>query len=250
MHQELKEKGKIPQATTTTSYDCEVCKDTELIYVTVDGQPTYKICECRERKKQQRMMKRSGIAGDFRKVGFKNFNTDDRPPILKVAKSTAITYCKEFYELKCKRQNSIAFLGQVGAGKTHLGIAICNNLMAKNIGVKYMQYREEIGKIKRVINDEEEYNKIIGEVKTATVLLIDDLFKRAGNEKKVNDADVRIMFEIINYRYVNYKPIIVSSEYTTDGLLDVDEALGSRIIEMTKGRIIEFQGRELNHRLL
>lgn len=57
------------------------------------------------------------------------------------------------------------------------------------------------------------------------------------------------MFEIINYRYLNSKAIIVSSELTQNRLLDFDEAVGSRIIEMCKGRIGEVTGIENNYRL-
>jgi len=58
------------------------------------------------------------------------------------------------------------------------------------------------------------------------------------------------MFEIINYRYLKGAPIIVSSEYKVEELLDFNEAIGSRIIEMCRGRIIELDGMDLNHRLV
>lgn len=66
---------------------------------------------------------------------------------------------------------------------------------------------------------------------------------------KTTESDINIMFEIINYRYLNSKAIIVSSELTQDRLLDFDEAVGSRIIEMCKGRISEIEGIENNYRL-
>lgn len=66
---------------------------------------------------------------------------------------------------------------------------------------------------------------------------------------KTTESDINIMFEIINYRYLNSKAIIVSSELTQDRLLDFDEAVGSRIIEMCKGRIGEAIGIENNYRL-
>ena len=44
-------------------------------------------------------------------------------------------------------------------------------------------------------------------------------------------------------------PIIVSSECGVLRLMDVDEALGSRLIEMSKGRVVELMGKELNYRI-
>jgi DNA replication protein DnaC len=57
------------------------------------------------------------------------------------------------------------------------------------------------------------------------------------------------IYEIVNHRYLNCLPVIVSSEFGVDTLLDYDEAVGSRVIEMCKGRIIELKGANLNYRL-
>ncbi len=212
-------------------------------------------CECREKKQYERILKNCGISEAFRKKSFENFD-DKGNFILKQAKIRAAEYISEFEkeDMEEEKGNSIAFLGQVGAGKTHLSIAIANNLMSKNVGVLYMQYREAITAIKQVANDEINYANAINPYKNAKVLLIDDLFKKAtykdrlGNEV-LNDADARVMFEIINYRYLKDAPIIVSSEYTSDKLLAFDEAIGSRILQMCKDRTIEFVGKNLNHRL-
>lgn len=66
---------------------------------------------------------------------------------------------------------------------------------------------------------------------------------------KTTESDINIMFEIINHRYLNSQAIIVSSELTQDRLLEFDEAVGSRIIEMCRNRIGEAIGIENNYRL-
>ena len=58
---------------------------------------------------------------------------------------------------------------------------------------------------------------------------------------KVNESDINIMFEIINYRYLNFLPIIVSSEFTVENLLGFDQGVGSRIYEMCKDYIVEIE---------
>ena len=40
-------------------------------------------------------------------------------------------------------------------------------------------------------------------------------------------------------RYLNYLPIIISTEYAIDILLSFDEAIGSRIYEMCKEYIVQ-----------
>jgi len=235
---------------TLYEYECEICKDLEWI---IDSETnSAKPCVCREKKQYQRILKASGISESFQKKTFNNFVITNEK--IKAARDMAINYCKQFESIRNTENNSIAFLGQVGSGKTHLSIAIANTLMKKNIGVRYMQYREDIMKIKQSAIDEEAYAREINKYKTATVLLIDDLFKGAVYKNRmgyevVNEADLRAMFEIINYRYFKKAPFIISSEYGTDKLLEFDEAIGSRIIERCKGHIMEFIGPELNYRL-
>lgn len=99
----------------------------------------------------------------------------------KTAKDKAVSYVKSFSDIEFDRNNSIAFLGNCGSGKTHLSIAIANNLMAKNIGVLYMPYRDVVTKIKQTVTDEINYNNAIQRYKSARVLLIDDFAKRESD---------------------------------------------------------------------
>ena len=48
---------------------------------------------------------------------------------------------------------------------------------------------------------------------------------------------------------MNNKPMVISTEKLPDELLNFDEAVGSRILEMCRGNIILFDGKELNYRL-
>lgn len=231
-------------------YECEICKDEEWIFDRETN--TAKPCRCREVKHYKRIIESSGITEAFLKRNFENFIPNN--PVTANAKAMAIDYVKKFDSIRNSRNNSIAFLGQVGSGKTHLSIAIANELMKRNIGVRYMQYREDITRIKQVAMDEEAYAKEINKYKNATVLLIDDLYKNATNRTRtgyevLNDSDKRVMFEIVNYRYFKNAPMIISSEYLVEDILNFDEGIGSRMFEMCKGYIMEFVGQELNYRL-
>jgi len=136
------------------------------------------------------------------------------------------------------------FMGQVGSGKTHLSLAIANELMDGGVGVVYMPFRDVIIKVKQNIMDEVYYHQVMNRYKNARVLLIDDLFKGS-----ISKSDINIVFEIINHRYFNNLPIIVSTEKSFEELIEIDEAIGSRIIEMCKGYLVVMKGNKLNYRI-
>lgn len=201
-------------------------------------------CDCVKSKRYKKLYESSGIAKAFAGKTLENYKTDGMPIIIQRAKETVMNYLNNL-----GNTTGIALLGQVGCGKTHLCIALANELFNRNIGVLYMQYREVITHLKQCMTDEAFYQKELNRYKTAPVLYIDDLYKGAIRQGKISESDLGIMFEVINFRYLNRKPIIISSEYIIDNLLEFDEAVGSRILEMCKGFIIEFEGPELNYRL-
>lgn len=201
-------------------------------------------CDCFEPTMAKRRIAASGISESFRAKGFKNFDARGIEQLEK-AKETCTQYCLNYQDIKETRHNSILLLGQVGSGKTHLALASANALLDyQKIRVVYMPYREMATRLKQNITDENVYSATIESLKKAPMLVIDDLLKG-----KTTESDINILFEIVNYRYVCSLPVIVTSEKTTSELLDFDSAIGSRLIEMAQGRIIEFKGNELNYRL-
>ncbi|WP_042274742.1 hypothetical protein [[Clostridium] dakarense] len=61
--------------------------------------------------------------------------------------------------------------------------------------------------------------------------------------------NINIVFELVNHRYFNNLPVIVSSEKSFEELIEIDEAIGSRLIEMCKGYRVEIRGKRLNYRI-
>lgn len=214
-------------STETNRYKCEKCKDTGWV---VNGN-NFTRCGCFEIKEAELIFENSGIKDkSFTFTNFQEWNEAS-----KKMKDAAVQYYQAFSKIMSERQNSLAFLGQVGSGKTHLTVALgLNILKTKKLPVVYFSYRDTITNIKQNMTDEEYYRKQIDKFQNAKVLLIDDMLKG-----KTTESDKNIMFEIINYRYINRLPIIISSEYGIEDLLNFDEAIGSRIYEMCKDYLIE-----------
>ena len=197
-------------------------------------QPLAVSCECRKIEKLKSEWKYSGINVEQSKLTFSNFEVWN--PASQRTKDTAVAYYQDFCEIRASRKNSILFCGQVGSGKTHCSIALALNFLKQKIRVVYMPYRDVITKIKQNMIDQEYYSRTISKYQLCEVLLIDDLFKG-----KINESDINVIFEIINYRYLNFLPIIVSSEFSIDRLLAFDEGVGSRIYEMAKDYVVEIE---------
>lgn len=236
--------GRVSSPTKERQYECEKCKDTGFVQVRdASGREVSRRCECIEIKRVRKLMGKSGISDEFLGKRFEDFDTMDNPQLIK-AKDKAERYLRSFEDIEKNRRNSIMFYGQPGSGKTHLGSAISSGLMNRGIAVAYMAYRDVITKIKQNMTDEERYTERLEPYMKTRVLYIDDMLKG-----RVTDSDLNIMYEIVNYRYMNNLPMIISTEKSLEELMDFDEAVGSRIVEMSRGNMVKLKGQDLNYRL-
>lgn len=241
---------------TEISYQCQECKDNEGYFIKVEeemsvkGVPTMVLmdrwvdCKCKRNRDVERTFKSSKITSEFLAKRFDNFSLSNRPAIVRSAYQSAKIYADNFLQIRNERENSVCILGNPGCGKTHLMMAVANELMNKNVKVLYFPWVEGFNEIK---DDLSQMDDRISRLQKVDVLFIDDMWKgrRAPTEFQIEQA-----FAIINYRYMEKKPILISSERSIDQMCDIDEALGSRINEMCKDfRIVVKGGRELNYRL-
>lgn len=226
-------------------YKCPLCKDTEWIFsLDANSNEVAKRCECHEKNMAIKRMARSGISESDMQKGFADFETFGESGLI-FAKETAINYYKSFEENEGSRINSLLLCGASGRGKTTLGMAVANNLIKnKSISVLYMPYREEVTRLKQEILDDYTYNEHMWRLKRARVLFIDDLLKG-----KVTDSDLNILYEILNYRYLERLPVIVSTELTINELVRFDEAIAGRLVEMSKGYTVVFDSSIPNYRM-
>lgn len=239
---------KINGANTSSNkeYKCDKCKDTSWI----DNNGSYIRCICYTEEYLSRLWENFGV-----KIQDIKLLRDYTPynDLTKKAKEKAIEYITGFEEIQPLRENGFALLGQPGAGKTHIILAIGKALLEKQISVVYMPYLEVIKELKALAMYQEDYERLINRYKRAKVLIIDDLFKDKVKKGKIvselSETDMKHIYPILNYRYLNYLPTIISSECTPNMLLELDEALGGRILETTGKRFsLTFKG-DCNYRL-
>lgn len=232
-----------------TGYECDKCLNRGYLYrvkegKTPFGQITYDVvackCECLKVRDEIRRMQNSGLQKLLKRYTFESYevNTDWQAYVVNKA-NEYINKCSDWF----------FYGGQPGCGKTHICTAIVGALLKKGKAPKYMLWQDDITKIKQASSNLEVYEALINSYKQAEILYIDDFFKTRRGDF-VSTADVNATFKIINFRYNEELPTIISSELSLEQITQIDEALGSRISEMADPKIFIKPDKNKNYRFV
>lgn len=212
---------------TLTGYNCQKCFNRGNSAVPKDdGGVSISECDCMKIRRCVWEMEKSGLKNIIKEKTFEAYSAAE--PWQETIKAGAMAYAN-------KLKGWLLFCGQSGSGKTHLCTAVCRQRLLSGDEVRYMPWRDKVAELKAMSLDSERRAEIINGYKTAQILYIDDLYKvgkATDGTSKPTGADVGLAFEIINYRYINHLPTIISTEKMPQELVEIDEATGSRIIEM------------------
>lgn len=138
-------------------------------------------------------------------------------------------YCRNYAEdfhLPC---DGIFMIGGTGLGKTHLSLSIAKVVSEKGFSVVYGSVPDLIRKIKdESFGQSDEEGEVLETLKECDLLVLDDL--GAEHDSKYNTSN---LYEIINSRINNKKPIIVSTNFSTSEIRDrYNDRIASRLLSM------------------
>lgn len=156
----------------------------------------------------------------FRDCSFDNFAKDcDETAYL-----AALNFAKNFPE---NDGSGLILVGSAGTGKTHLAAAISNYLVKDlYVPVCFWNYSEALDHIRKSFRDTSINSEdVIQKMVDAPLLILDDL----GKEKRSEWSDEQ-MYRIINNRYIDKKPIVITSNFDLEHLLEMlDQSIISRL---------------------
>ena len=145
------------------------------------------------------------ITAQFKQKTLENFITNEQNSKTKLAAEKFISVFKNF-------KNGIIFEGKSGTGKTHISMAICNELLKENIPIIFGTLTELVEKYAKFYNNhtDSELTKLYTKV---DLLVIDNL-----GVEPMNDWLLAKLFTIINERILNELPYIITTNYDRDKL--------------------------------
>ena len=158
---------------------------------------------------------------DYSNLGERFFEKNFETYQINYNNAKAFETAKRFitnFEIANKRGTGIIFYGPYGVGKTHLACSIANELLKMQKSVVFGSTIKLFGIIKKSYNNEiqENKSKIISEFINCDVLIIDDLGK-----EKPSEWVLEKLYYIINERYEHNKPIIITTNFTENQLIDI-----------------------------
>ncbi|MGB4439337.1 MAG: ATP-binding protein [Sedimentibacter sp.] len=162
--------------------------------------------------KINRLLGKSGLKKRFLNRTFENFIC--KTPNQKIAFMTAKKYADKFQEY-FERGIGLYIEGTNGTGKTHLAAAISLQLINKGVPVVCKTSIELLDDIKRAFdaNKTNEF-EVISVYKQVDLLIIDDLGK-----EQCTDWSMSTLYSILNDRYEDMKPTIITTNYNEDSLI-------------------------------
>lgn len=205
-----------------TEVNCQKCNNRGMIAFLNDaGKFTLTPCKCAGHRRTIARLKQQGLFEAAKEKTLDKFTvTTEAQRGLKEIVQKYIADGNPRWLILC---------GQSGAGKTHLCTAAFVQIsMKQGTDGRYLLWNSDGRRIKAASKDGDE--SLLNEFKQTSLLYIDDLFKcKKGSEP--SDADVRLAFELLDYRYAHKLRTIISTEMPMEDISYLDEAIYRRIRE-------------------
>lgn len=220
--QEILQSMGLDESVYEPSWDCPLCQDKGYVR---PGVP----CKCVLQEKQRDLISASGIPAALREKRFSNFQTVYYTEPGKMAQKVEL--CRQIAARIINGQpcDNLLFLGDVGRGKTHLSLAVANEVLDNGRSVIYRRMNDLLEEIRRCKYDSRDED-FLRRIYDCDLLVIDD-FGADG----VTDFAKTQMRILIEERNLNDKPWIISTNLDINLIGELySPRLADRLIEKTR----------------
>lgn len=186
-----------------------------------------------EAARQQRIEARLNLAGiprGFRDRTFDSYvtETDEQRRALEIARA----YADDFWIKHAKDGGSLVFGGQPGTGKSHLALAIAQQVMRRGTAM-YLDAMDLVRKVRSTWSREATMSEdaVLRQLGLEIDLLVID---EIGVQRGTEDEQM-ILFDVLNRRYRDMRPTILLTNLTGRAMA---EFLGLRLMDRLKERAV------------
>jgi DNA replication protein DnaC len=209
--------------------NCAICGGVGYLRKEVPvGHPDFgklQICTCRKGKIDQRMHQRLFALSnldELKHLTFENFNPRGRGGLrpkeaesLEAAYETAVHFART-------HDGWLVLVGGFGCGKTHLAAAIANFAVDLGLPTLFITVPDLLDSLRFSYDDPEStFEQRFNEIRNAPLLVMDDF----GTQNATDWAQEKL-FQIMNYRYVNKLPIVVTTNWMLE---EIEDRIQSRL---------------------
>ena len=157
---------------------------------------------------------------------FENFNVAGNPKskhaITQIERDNlefARTLCQDFSE---RLEGWILLEGSYGCGKTHLAAAIANAAVTRGVPTLFITVPDLLDSLRFAYNSPETtFEARFEDIRSANLLVMDDF----GTQNATGWGQEKL-FQIINYRYINKLPTVVTTNLVLD---EIESRIRSRL---------------------
>ena len=242
------ESAGLPANALEPVFVCPKCSDTG--YIERDNMTV--TCECFKKLMSDISCESLNEASPLELCTFDSFSLNyysDRPDangsVPRVRMTKILGYCRKYADEFTPASKGILMRGATGLGKTHLSLAIANEVIRKGYSVVYVSAPDILAKLERehfsykYDSEQDVFNSLI----RCDLLIIDDL----GTEF-MSQFSVASVYNIFNSRILSGRPMIINTNLTAAELLS---SYSQRFVSRLMGSCdrLDFIGEDIRPRL-
>jgi DNA replication protein DnaC len=204
------------------TFECPKCNGYGFILSDLEAIP----CECRQHQLVAERLHQARIPPKFLNKTIDNYTGRGR--IQSEVRKAARAYVSGFHLRE--EMKGLLIVGQIGSGKSHIAIAILKEIIKKGYRGLYYSVPELLQRIRETYSSESDEAEadVLDMISEVDLLVLDDLGGDAA-PAWVRDR----LYLLINRRYEENKPTIVTSRYDLEELkTQLGQRIVSRLFEM------------------
>ena len=185
------------------------------------------LCVCRQGQVEQAIRQRlyaMSNLNELHHLTFDNFLPRGRIGLSPLQADSLEEAYNHAYRFAQNLEGWLVLKGTYGCGKTHLAAAIANFAVSLGVPTLFLTVPDLLDSLRfSYQNPEVAFEERFEEVRNAKLLVLDDF----GTQNATNWAQEKL-FQIINYRYINRLPLVVTTNLAID---QIEGRIRSRLVD-------------------